>query len=534
MSETKQVFLHQGRFVRILRFKYVNALIRYEDDRSERWVTVDELQVGDFVPNDLRSTKEGIWFKHPDLPEDRPEILFHPQEIESLRDFCNRWLMEHGPKDSLEAKGYSRNNAPGFSPELHVIKIGVASVAPNKTCMVFEPNDFTGLRSAMDEWDAKYGSPASDVDKAKADNFDLLWDLSEGMARKALDISETVVLRFSHKDDGGFRMEMNPHAGTVPNGPDEKVHRLMDAARALVIGIEDKSDGPLDGLTANVKSALAALYEDVPEWSASDAESTGLASKVRTVLSESMNDAMRRLDRAARSTSSYQSAAMSQVLEQSNQLLKKYAEYSFEDHYAAVKSLMERAGNPCPDKPTIPDLQWRKLRAKLQIEEALEKCAALAVNPIVQIAQPGLHNLHEYEIDFVDDGERSPDLVKIIDAVMDNRVISTGTLVACGVKEGEFQKLVDESNLAKFEIGCPQCGCGNPGALRQGHIVRVAECGPNVFSCSACGKLFEGPHRREDGKWVKGEGWKAPDIQGELGKQILKYDPAIEPADRGE
>jgi predicted HAD superfamily Cof-like phosphohydrolase len=144
------------------------------------------------------------------------------------------------------------------------------------------------------------------------------------------------------------------------------------------------------------------------------------------------------------------------------------------EHQQRVEELMVKAGQEIPDKPTIPSLEIRKLRATLILEEATECIRGLGFEPISNDSEWYddhkliLTNIHE------------PNLEEIADGCWDTIVVTTGTLSACGIHDIEGQKEVDNNNLAKF--------------------------GP-------------GGYRRDDGKWVKPPNHPKPDIKGILERQ---------------
>ena len=143
-------------------------------------------------------------------------------------------------------------------------------------------------------------------------------------------------------------------------------------------------------------------------------------------------------------------------------------------HQKNVDAFMILAQQMLPGKPTIPDEKTRELRARLILEEALEAVEALGFKPRVE-DERGLVTLAIDAIEFYPN--EGPNLAQIIDGCCDIKVVTTGTLSACGIPDDAFQELVDQNNLAKF--------------------------GP-------------GGYRREDGKWVKPPGHQPPDIDGML------------------
>lgn len=143
---------------------------------------------------------------------------------------------------------------------------------------------------------------------------------------------------------------------------------------------------------------------------------------------------------------------------------------------------MLRAGQAVPLEPCIPDDDTLVLRAKLILEEALETIHALGVSVQLKTFESKPYTLastqdqkndpkaqvpvisKDTELHFYRDANLTPDLTEIVDGCCDVRVVTTGTLSACGVPDYLVQLIVDDNNLSKF--------------------------GP-------------GGYRREDGKWMK-------------------------------
>lgn len=149
--------------------------------------------------------------------------------------------------------------------------------------------------------------------------------------------------------------------------------------------------------------------------------------------------------------------------------------FQISEHYSRVKALNVKIdGKQSPSVPTMPDAKTRELRARLILEECMETIDALGC---------GIY-LDKYQEIFFDQisikAEYPPNLVEIADGCADISVVTIGTLVACGIKDMELFKEVDENNLAKF--------------------------GP-------------GGHLREDGKWVKPPNHPKPDIARILREQ---------------
>lgn len=145
-------------------------------------------------------------------------------------------------------------------------------------------------------------------------------------------------------------------------------------------------------------------------------------------------------------------------------------------HIKAVRLFMSCAGQEVPKWPSMPAGATRRLRAKLILEEALETVEALGFCVVVEAKDKQTYVTKEsaWLVDYDQLGSpQKPDLVQIADGVADMIVVATGTALACGIDPKPIQTAVDQSNLAKF--------------------------GP-------------GGRRREDGKWLKPDDWRPPDI----------------------
>lgn len=136
-----------------------------------------------------------------------------------------------------------------------------------------------------------------------------------------------------------------------------------------------------------------------------------------------------------------------------------------------VKEWMIAFGQDAPDKPIIPSLEIRKLRAKLILEEALETIVyGLGIYWLKQGRDYNfdladiLAVLNHNEAKFEDQEEIKPNLELIADGCSDLKVVTYGTLVACGLIKQEpkipyepldkhYDPLFDEimrSNWSKF------------------------------------------------------------------------------------
>ena len=118
-------------------------------------------------------------------------------------------------------------------------------------------------------------------------------------------------------------------------------------------------------------------------------------------------------------------------------------------HQLLVEKFMQLAGQEIPESPRIPDEKTRRLRAKLIFEEAIETIQALGF--CFEFKKD-----EEEDIVYLDIADKStiePDLERIIDGCCDIKVVTTGTLSACGVPDEIFQTEVDINNLMKFGEG---------------------------------------------------------------------------------
>lgn len=122
-------------------------------------------------------------------------------------------------------------------------------------------------------------------------------------------------------------------------------------------------------------------------------------------------------------------------------------------HQRKVDQFMVLAKQELPNYPMMPCEAVRKLRAKLIFEECLETIEALGFDVKV-LAAGGLDGFSEVRKDsVVFESNGKEDLVEITDGCCDIRVVTTGTLSACGIPDEVVQDEVDNNNLAKFGPG---------------------------------------------------------------------------------
>ena len=148
------------------------------------------------------------------------------------------------------------------------------------------------------------------------------------------------------------------------------------------------------------------------------------------------------------------------------------------EHQQRVDEFMRKAGQDVPEAPFIPDENTRLLRAKLIFEECME-----TIQKGLGVSISGTFERSNFTLE----ADSSFNMRETVDGCCDIKVVTTGTLTACGISDLEPQRLVDESNLAKF----------GPGGYRAG---------PNDPN---------GP----EGKWIKPKDWQPPDLMAEVRRQ---------------
>ena len=139
---------------------------------------------------------------------------------------------------------------------------------------------------------------------------------------------------------------------------------------------------------------------------------------------------------------------------------------------------MVAAKQDVPNKPVIPSVETRKLRARLLLEEVCEHIYGLGLSAYDERGNEVILDNLTFEL-----GDQEPDLVEIVDGISDIKVIVNGTANSCGVDLEPIDVEVYKTNMAKF--------------------------GP-------------GGYMREDGKWIKPLLWQAPNIEAILEEQRNK------------
>jgi len=123
-----------------------------------------------------------------------------------------------------------------------------------------------------------------------------------------------------------------------------------------------------------------------------------------------------------------------------NELLRKSA------HQHRVEDFMHRAKQAVPLIPTLLTDEERILRARLIHEETFETIEALGVSVSYELleGQPVKESFTIF---------KEMDLEEVVDGCCDLKVVTTGTLSACGIPDIAFQQEVDQNNLRKFGPG---------------------------------------------------------------------------------
>lgn len=162
------------------------------------------------------------------------------------------------------------------------------------------------------------------------------------------------------------------------------------------------------------------------------------------------------------------------------------------NHQQRVLRTMVQSDQPVKEYPQVPDLATRKLAGKLILEEAFETIKALGLSVDV-IA---IHNNQTASVSlpqqpqFTFEAFGAPDLTEIVDGCLDTRVVTTWTLVACGVADGPIIAEIDQSNWNKVKDGA----------------IKI------------------------DGKYQKPPGWQKPRVAELIQMQLEEHKRSLQPA----
>ncbi|MCJ2512485.1 MAG: nucleoside triphosphate pyrophosphohydrolase family protein [Candidatus Thermoplasmatota archaeon] len=193
------------------------------------------------------------------------------------------------------------------------------------------------------------------------------------------------------------------------------------------------------------------------------------------------------------------------------------------EHWRNVREFMEKVDQEIHETPTLPSRETLILRARLILEEAVETIHAMGLGIHVGAEKTWLYD----NVVFSVMPDQNPILSEIADGCADLSVVTIGTLISCGIEDEELLRAVDQNNIRKFRHLCPKCGHEYKGTavddaaiafkLKEGKIAA-----PGMLKCVTCGTEWRSGYRREDGKWVKPEGHKPPDIKAILLAQGVK------------
>lgn len=119
-----------------------------------------------------------------------------------------------------------------------------------------------------------------------------------------------------------------------------------------------------------------------------------------------------------------------------------------------VKEFMKVFGQECPEKPSMPSLEVRKLRAKLIMEEALELIThGLCIGMEIKSRPDGDYiNIGDLEIEDIEFNQYGHgDLTLIADGLADLHYVAyCGTALACGLDMEPIFESIHLSNMTKL------------------------------------------------------------------------------------
>lgn len=102
-----------------------------------------------------------------------------------------------------------------------------------------------------------------------------------------------------------------------------------------------------------------------------------------------------------------------------------------------VKNWMQKFGQDTPEKPCIPSHEVRMLRAKLILKKARETIEALGFQISLDSKYLNMEVVFDKSVELNVVSRFDPNLIAIADGCEDLKVVTEGTLIACGlVKAG--------------------------------------------------------------------------------------------------
>jgi predicted HAD superfamily Cof-like phosphohydrolase len=167
--------------------------------------------------------------------------------------------------------------------------------------------------------------------------------------------------------------------------------------------------------------------------------------------------------------------------------------------------------HPIAESPTVPSDDRVRFRARIIAEEFFETLEALFdadsyVRPTVK-AKELLGLARGTLTHLIDQAGIDVHLAALADGLADLDYVVEGTRLEFGINGERVAGIVHITNMAKLAV----CGhCDGRGRVHAPNIRH--HCPP----CNGTGKV---PLKRADGKTIKPEGWKPPDIAGEIVRQ---------------
>lgn len=123
-----------------------------------------------------------------------------------------------------------------------------------------------------------------------------------------------------------------------------------------------------------------------------------------------------------------------------------------------VKEFSRAAGQPTPERPTIPDPKTRILRARLIFEELVEYCDAAGIDAIFTDGNNGWDiKLDKDDISFKLNANKV-DIVGVADSQADLSYVVEGMGISYGIDTEAVFDLVHENNMSKFPTTLDEYG----------------------------------------------------------------------------
>jgi predicted HAD superfamily Cof-like phosphohydrolase len=168
--------------------------------------------------------------------------------------------------------------------------------------------------------------------------------------------------------------------------------------------------------------------------------------------------------------------------------------------------------HPIAESPTVPSDDRVRFRARIITEEFFETLEALfdadsCVRPTVR-AKELLGQARGILTHLIDQAGIDVHLAALADGMADLDYVVEGTRLEFGINGERIAGIVHITNMAKLAV----CGhCDGHGNVQSATNIRH-----DCSHCKGTGKLSL---KRADGKTIKPEDWKPPDIAGEIVRQ---------------